>query len=183
VDYPRAEDVLAIYSPVRSLSVETKSYGEKIMKESDRPGHISRRDTIRLLPMSATLVAGAGAVTASSIPCAAWAAVSASCETTAHSGRDSADTAQDLAKLAAEHFEPLVGETFTIGDNAVTLRNVRRGPKTGSAFREQFAVVFDAPQQLSIPSGPLLVSHPAIGRHDLLVSQIIDGRALEICFS
>jgi hypothetical protein len=29
----------------------------------------------------------------------------------------------------------------------------------------------------------LLVSHPAIGRHDLLVSQIIDGRALEICFS
>lgn len=153
------------------------------MKESDRPGHISRRDTIRLLPMSATLVAGAGAVTASSIPGAAWAAVSASCETTAHSGRDSADTAQDLAKLAAEHFEPLVGETFTIGGNEVTLRGVRRGPKTGSRFREQFAVVFDAPQQPSIPSEPLLVSHPAIGRHDLLVSQIIDGRALEICFS
>ena len=87
------------------------------MKESDRPGHISRRDAIRLLPMSATLVAAA--VTASSIPNAAWAAVSASCETTAHGGQDWADTAQDLAKLAAEHFEPLVGETFTIGDNAV----------------------------------------------------------------
>ncbi len=94
--------------------------------------------------MSATLVAGAGAVTASSIPGAAWAAVSASCETTAHGGRDSADTAQDLAKLAAEHFEPLVGETFTIGGNEVTLRGVRRGPKTGSRFRKQFAVVFDA---------------------------------------
>jgi len=150
------------------------------MKESDRPGHISRRDTIRLLPMSATLVAGA--VTASSIPNAAWAAVSASYETTAHSGQDSPDTAQDLAKLAAEHFEPLVGETFTIGGNEVTL-SVRRGPKTGSRFREQFAVVFDAPQQQSLPSEPLLVSHPAIGRHNLLVSQIIDGRALEICFS
>ncbi len=151
------------------------------MKESDRPGHISRRDTIRLLPMSATLVAGA--VTANSIPGAAWAAVSAPCSEAAQSGQSLADTAQDLAKLAAEHFEPLVGETFTIGDNAVTLRNVRRGPKTGSRFREQFAVVFDAPQQLSIPSAPLPVSHPAIGRHDLLVSQIIDGRALEICFS
>jgi hypothetical protein len=163
------------------VSVETKSYGEKAMKESNRPGNISRRDTIRLLPMSATLVAGA--VTAGAIPSAAWAAVSAPCGDAAHSGQRSADTTQDLAKLAAEHFEPLVGETFTIGDNEVTLRDVRHGPKTGSHFRQQFAVVFDAPPQLSIQPEPLPVSHPAIGRHDLLVSQIIDGRALEICFS
>jgi len=146
------------------------------MKESNRPGNISRRDTIRLLPMSATLVAGA--VTAGAIPSAAWAAVSAPCGDAAHSGQRSADTTQDLAKLAAEHFEPLVGETFTIGDNEVTLRDVRHGPKTGSHFRQQFAVVFDAPHSCrSSPSRCRYHTRPLAGMTFWSARSLTAGRS------
>jgi hypothetical protein len=95
---------------------------------------------------------------------------------------------QDLSKLAAEHFEPLVGETFTVGSYQLTLRDVRRGIKTSSRFRHQFAITFKVPHGRALPirSELLPVAHPAIGRHDLLVTQILDesdGTALEICFS
>ena len=96
-----------------------------------------------------------------------------------------ANMTQDLATLAAEHFEPLVGETFTIGEYQVTLRDVRR-QKIRSRFREQFSITFKVPRDLPIRSERLPVAHPAIGRHDLLVTQILDaadGTALEICFS
>jgi hypothetical protein len=97
-----------------------------------------------------------------------------------------ADMTQDLAKLAAEHFEPLVGETFTVGEFQLILRDVRRKQKMTSRFREQFAITFKAPRDLPIRSELVSVAHPAIGRHDLLVTQIfddVDGTALEICFS
>jgi hypothetical protein len=94
---------------------------------------------------------------------------------------------QDLAKLAAGHFEQLVGESFTVGQYQVTLRQVRRRQHKSSArFREQFALVFKGPQALPIGSEVLPVTHPAIGRHGLLVTQTvgeINGTALEICFS
>ena len=90
---------------------------------------------------------------------------------------------QDLAQLAAEHFEPLVGETFTVGQYQVTLRDVRRRHKIGSRFREQFALVFKAPQGL--PIGRTVHGTRAMGRYDLLVRQIIDdidGTALNLLF-
>jgi hypothetical protein len=96
------------------------------------------------------------------------------------------DMAQDLANLAPEHFEPLIGHTFTIGDHQVTLRDVRRRGRTTSRFREQFSLVFSLPHEVPIRSELLPVSHPAIGRCDLLVTQVMDdaqGTALEICFS
>jgi hypothetical protein len=96
------------------------------------------------------------------------------------------DMAQDLANLAPEHFEPLIGHTFTIGEHEVTLRDVRRRGRTTSRFREQFSLVFSLPHEVPIRSELLPVSHPAIGRCDLLVTQVMDdaqGTALEICFS
>jgi Domain of unknown function (DUF6916) len=146
------------------------------MKTSARPGAISRRDVIRLL------VAAAGA-TGAVMPRAQ----------AAHPEKGSVNMAhdlakQDLSKLTAEHFEPLVGETFSVGSYRLTLRSVRRGLKTGSRFREQFAITFKAPRgrELPIRSELLAVAHPAIGRHDLLVTQVLDGAdgtALEVCFS
>ena len=102
-----------------------------------------------------------------------------------------ADSAQacgmraSLADLAAEHFEPLVGQEFTVGAHRVTLRGVRRGPATPAQFRAQFALAFAAPQAAPMASDLMGVSHPAIGRHDLLVSAVGDaaGRSLEICFA
>ena len=52
--------------------------------------------------------------------------------------------------------------------------------------RQQFAITFELPRDVPIRSEVLPVSHPAIGRHDLLVTQVIDTvdkTALEICFS
>ena len=144
------------------------------MKETDpRETSSSRRDAIGLLAMAATFVPGA--MLASSARAATWAGAAVSAPGVPH----------DLAQLAADHFEPLVGETFTVGNSAVTLKTVRRGRKSGARFRDQFSVVFQAPHDLSIDSAPLPVSHPAVGRHDLLVTRIGNGApstALEVCF-
>lgn len=96
----------------------------------------------------------------------------------------SACTPSPLAQLAPEHFEPLVGEMFSVGEHRVTLRAVRRGPATPAQFREQFAVTFSTPQVPSIGGEPVRVAHPAIGGHDLFVAAVSQGadRSLEICF-
>jgi hypothetical protein len=131
--------------------------------------------------MAATVVAET--VLANPLHAAAWSG--ASQRGTVGAAQGAAGARHDLAKLAADHFEPLIGQTFTVGGNPVTLRNVHRGRTTRAQFRQQFAIVFDAPQNLSIRSETLPVSHPAVGGHDLLVTQVMDGldrTALEICF-
>ncbi len=151
------------------------------MKQSYRPTTIGRRDAIGL--MAATVVAET--VLTNPLQAAAWSAASRPGAGTLGAAQGAPGARHDLAKLAADHFEPLVGQTFTVGGNPVTLRNVHRGRTTGAQFRQQFAVVFDAPQDLSIRSETLPVSHPAVGGHDLLVTQVMDGidrTALEICF-
>ncbi|MGA3310824.1 MAG: hypothetical protein ABSD08_19765 [Xanthobacteraceae bacterium] len=153
------------------------------MKKSNPLVTITRRDSIRLLAV--TPAVASNAVLANLFSGAAWAAALMPGADAAHLGQGSAGVPRNLAKLAAEHFEPLVGGSFTVGEDEVTLRNVRRRLNTGSRFREQFSVVFNAPRNSSILSETLPVSHPAIGRHDLLVTQILDGvdsTALEICF-
>jgi hypothetical protein len=92
----------------------------------------------------------------------------------------------DLAKLDADHFESLVGQVFKIGDGQATLRTVRRGPETPGKFRDQFSLMFETPEGLRMGSEVVTVEHPAIGRQDLLVTQVMDGAkgtALQICFS
>lgn len=90
-----------------------------------------------------------------------------------------------LTRFAAEHFEPLAGQAFMVDGHRVKLRAIRRGPATPSRFRDQFALSFSAPPAPSIASGLVSVAHPAIGRHDMLVTEVIDGpgRTLEICFA
>lgn len=149
------------------------------MNKTHRPRTISRRETI-LLPLGAGLVTAVGA---SSIAGTALAAVAQTPGQAAVGGGAASGVTQDMQALVADRFADLVGETFTVGNHAVVLRDVRRGPKSGSGFREQFAVVFDAPPTAAAPLTPLPVSHSAIGRHDLLVTSIGGGTALEICFS
>jgi hypothetical protein len=100
--------------------------------------------------------------------------------------QDSTAITPDLAALAAAHFEPLLGDTFAIGGDKVTLSEVRRGIESGAGYREQFALTFTAaPAYLPLASDLVPVSHPTIGRHELLVTRVNDagGRTLEICFS
>jgi hypothetical protein len=147
-----------------------------------RSTEASRRDALRIIAAAAL----AGAAVARP-PSAAAAPATRSLETNAvHIEKGRPDMTQDLATLAAEHFEPLVGQSFNIGPYQVMLRNVRRAGRAGSRFREQFALVFSLPHEMPIRSELLPVAHPAIGRYDLLVTQIFDerdGSALEICFS
>jgi hypothetical protein len=140
-----------------------------------RSTKISRRDASRLLAAIATVVTGAAAASA----------LRAAVADPGCLEKGAVTMTQDLATLAAEHFEPLIGETFTIGDHQVTLREVHR-QKMRSRLRQQFSLLFNAPRDLALRSESLPVSHPAIGRHELLVTQVLDGpdgTALEICFS
>jgi hypothetical protein len=149
------------------------------MKHGNRPGLISRRDAIGLL--AATPALGADAALSGAFGGTALAGASLVGATTASAF---AGASHDLSQLTVEHFEALVGEAFTVGNTTVTLRDVRRGRQTG--FRQQFAMIFDAAPDAAIAADLAPVSHPAIGRHDLFVSQVRDGadrKALEICFS
>jgi hypothetical protein len=140
----------------------------------------SRREAVQMLAVAAL---SAGAVVS---PAAAAAAIRRHAFDAIPLEKGLVDMTQDLANLAPEHFEPLIGHTFTIGDHQVTLRDVRRRGRTTSRFREQFSLVFSLSDEVPIRSELLPVSHPAIGRCDLLVTQVIDdaqGTALEICFS
>jgi hypothetical protein len=140
---------------------------------------ISRRDAIRLIAATPA----SGAALATSLPGAASAKAMTSAEhATGQLSRGSAVARRDLANLTASHFEPLVGQTFTIGNDEATLTDVRRGPASGGRFRRQFALTFSAPRPRLTPSDIVPVAHPAIGRHDLHVAQI-GGAELELCFS
>ena len=148
--------------------------------KSDRSyqrGAVTRRHALRMMTAAAAMAAGAVAI--NPFRGAAHAAI-------AHPGKGLPNMTQDLAKLAAEHFEPLIGETFTIGPYQLPLKSVRRTGRTTARFREQFALTFKAPRDSAIRSDLQSVAHPAIGRFDLLVTQVMDetdGTALEICFS
>jgi hypothetical protein len=140
---------------------------------------ISRRDAVRVLAL-ASLSIGV-LVAASPIEASAGTGISDAVDQ-----KDLAEMTQDLAKFVPEHFEPLIGDVFKIGEYQVTLRDVYRRAKTASRFREQFALIFALPHEVPITSELLPVAHPKMGQHDLLVTQIIDGTggtALEICFS
>ena len=137
---------------------------------------VSRRDAIRLIaatPASGAVLALPG-VASATIPASA----NGGARVLSHG---SAAAVQDLARLSAAHFEPLVGESFTIGGDRAILTEVRRGLASGAPFRQQFALTFSGPRN-SMPADMVTVSHPAIGRHDLHVAPV-GGAELEICFS
>ena len=140
----------------------------------------SRRDAVWLF--AAAALSGGAFITTS--PAAAAATIRVL--DAIHLEKGLIDMTKDLANLAPEHFEPLIGHAFTIGEHQVTLRDVRRRGRTTSRFRQQFALVFSLLHQVSIGSEVLPVYHPALGQCDLLVTQVMDeveGTALEICFS
>lgn len=95
------------------------------------------------------------------------------------------DGTPDLAGLTADHFEPLIGQSFMVGDQAMTLRKVRRGLSSGPQYRQQFGILLDAPGDLPLQSEVLPLAHPALGRHDVLVSPagIPGATVLDICFA
>jgi hypothetical protein len=136
---------------------------------------LSRRDVHRLF---------AAAIGAAAIPSGAAAAAVPVDVQSANKGSIAMTT--DLRELTADHFEALVGETFVVDGQPTRLRAVRRGPAGVGRFRQQFALSFATPAGMTIRSDVVPVSHPAIGRHDLLVTQVIDHTeptALEICFA
>jgi hypothetical protein len=153
------------------------------MKDDNRFGLISRRDAIGLFAAAPAL--GTDAALTNALRGTALAGASILSAGAANACGYAAAT-NDLAQLAAEHFEPLVGETFMIADTAVTLRDVFRGSEPVSGFRQQFAMTFDAPRSLAVASDLAPVSHPAIGQHDLSVVEVMenaDRKALQIYFS
>jgi hypothetical protein len=146
------------------------------MNETTPFATISRRDAIRLvasIPASGALLAGIPLEVAACVP-ERFAAAGAS---------PAAGGVERMAALSIKDFESLVGDKFIIAGEEVTLSDVREGPKSAAGFRQQFALTFKGPRIVS--SEIVSVAHPAIGRHELHVTQINDSTAaaLEICFS
>jgi hypothetical protein len=139
---------------------------------------ISRRDAIGVI----ALTSASGAVLTGSHPVVTMAGASALGAPAAGIAQNADEPTRSLAKLAAEHFQPLIGEKFIIGGDEVTLSGVRHGPESGAQFRRQFALTFDTPRGLPTGDDIMPLSHPAIGRHELHVTGAT-GRTLELCFS
>jgi hypothetical protein len=157
---------------------------EDIMSELHRQSWINRREASRILIASAAFTAAAGIL--GPLRKRALAAAVIPCGSECRSEKGILNMTQDLAKLSAEHFEQLIGKTFTIGEYLLKLRDVQRRPNTASHFRQQFSLTFEIPRDLPIRSDVMAVQHPAIGEHHLLVTQVIDNideTALEICFA
>ena len=153
------------------------------MSEQLRPSEISRRKANWILIAGGALTAAMGLSGALSKRAAAAGIPYGS---PSRPQKGSMIMTQDLAKLSAEHFEQLIGETFKIGEYEFELREVRRRPHMVPRFRQQFSLTFAIPRDLPIRSEVVSVRHPAIGEHLLLVTQIadnIDETALEICFA
>jgi hypothetical protein len=147
------------------------------MTDTNNSSAIARRDALGLI---------AGAVIADVALSAALPAAALSAGIAGGATATSTAAMPELARMTAENFEPLIGQTFMVGANALTLRKVRRGHDSGPQFRQQFGIVFDAPQRLPFHSETMAVSHPILGRHDLLTTQVsngVDRGAVEICFS
>ncbi|HLH89866.1 MAG TPA: hypothetical protein VKX28_15545 [Xanthobacteraceae bacterium] len=145
------------------------------MTDTNQSGRLSRRGAVTLFAGGPALAGMLGGTAAASLLFAGGVQACGS----------SAAFPSTPADLAAEHFEPLVGTQFTVGAHPVTLSEVRRGPAAPARFRQPFAITFSAPPAFSIASESVRVTHPAIGGHDLFVTEVMRGtsRALEICFS
>ena len=80
---------------------------------------------------------------------------------------------KSLEQLTSEDFRPLVGESFTIDGQPVTLEAVEVGEAPAPKMRAAISLVFTAKKDIGIDSDCYPVSHAAIGEHDLLVSRIV----------
>jgi len=79
---------------------------------------------------------------------------------------------KNLDELTAEDFRPHIGESFAIGKHAVTLKSVDTKPSGHKMFREQVSLLFEADADISVDADIAKLSHPKLGRFDLLVHRI-----------
>lgn len=91
-----------------------------------------------------------------------------------------------MKELEVDHFEPLVGEAFRIGEFDITLKKVIRGPETPPRFRSQFSLIFNCPEDFPERWIIAPVSHPRIGSHDMMATRIVgwdEAFEVEITFN
>jgi hypothetical protein len=79
-----------------------------------------------------------------------------------------------LDELTHEDFEAHIGETFGIGKAAVTLKSVTAGKPGPKQFRTQVSLIFEADSDIGVEAAVVPVSHPDLGRFDLMVHRTAD---------
>ena len=132
--YPWYQSIVQVVCWTFRATIQEATVTEKIGFAA-----VSRRDAIRLIAATPA----SGAVLAASLPGAASAkAIASAAAATGQHSLGSAAARQSLADLAAAHFEPLVGQTFSVAGEAATLTEVRRGRASRAPFRQQFALTF-----------------------------------------
>jgi hypothetical protein len=91
----------------------------------------------------------------------------------------------DISEMTAETFEPLIGETFTINGQPVTLSAVEKVDPASPKLRTQTSLIFTAEEPIGMEDGIQHVAHPQLGEHGLLVHRITDPDAptYEIVFA
>jgi hypothetical protein len=83
----------------------------------------------------------------------------------------------DISEMTAETFEPLIGETFTINSQPVTLKAVDKTDPASPKLRTQTSLVFTADEPIGMEDGIQNVAHPQLGEHGLLVHRVVDPDA------
>lgn len=151
------------------------------MTDKNGAAAINRRDAISIIAVTAAL----GAALTGAQPIVTVTGASALDKETAGNPQNAGEATQSLENLAAKDFESLIGEKFTIGGEEATLSEVRHGHRSPGQLRQQFSLTFDVSWDLPIDADIMPFSHPAIGRHELLVTHVngAGSGTLEICFS
>lgn len=80
----------------------------------------------------------------------------------------------DLSDMTAETFEPLIGQTFTINGQPVTLKTVDKLDPPSASMRAPTSLVLTADEEIGMEDGVQVVGHDQLGQHSLLVHRIID---------
>jgi hypothetical protein len=94
-----------------------------------------------------------------------------------------------VAELRADHFRPLLQQTFTLElapETRVTLRLVEVAEGRAGGKRTPFSLLFQAPAGTPLQQGIFALSHDTLGRFELFMVPMLaseEGPRLEIGFS
>jgi hypothetical protein len=83
----------------------------------------------------------------------------------------------DISEMTAETFEALVGESFTINAQPVTLKSVDKLEPASPKLRAPTSLIFTADEAIGMEDGVQQVAHAQLGEHALLVHRVTDPDA------
>ena len=81
-----------------------------------------------------------------------------------------------LDPLTHDHFEPLIGQAYLIGETVLTLHDAKLlGHRRTEALRDPFSLLVCGPQGLRLPQGIYHMKNESLGELEMFITQVGDG--------